>query len=168
MDNNIVIGQIAKAVGIRGEIKINPLTDDMHRFSALKTVYIGGAPYQILSCRFDKAFVFLKLTDVPTRENAQKLVGDYVEISRDDAIVPEGGYLIVDIIGCRFYLDDATEIGTVTDVSQFGAADVFTIEGNGRTCRCPFLNKVILRIDTRDKTIVADKKQFEAVCVYED
>ncbi len=168
MENNIIIGQIIKAVGIKGEIKIQPLTNDMRRYNLLEEVYIENAPYQIMSCRFDKAFVFLKLNGIDTREKAESLIGEYLEIGRNEAIIPEGGYLIVDIIGCRFYLNDGTEIGVVTDVAQYGAADVFTIEGEDGVCRCPFLKKIIVRIDIQSKTIIADKKQFQAVCVYED
>lgn len=168
MNDNIIIGRIIKAVGVKGEIKVNPITDDMHRYVKLKTVYIGGVPYQILSCRFDKAFVYLKLNGVVSREDAEKLIGDFIEIDRINAVIPEGGYLIADIEGCRFYLSDGTELGIVTDVAQYGAADVFTIEGNGKVCRCPFLNRVIVKIDTDSKTIIADKNEFAGVCVYED
>ena len=96
MNDKIVIGRVAKAVGIKGEIKILPITDDMRRYDKLKAVYIGGAPYQIMSCRFDKAFVFLKLREINTRDAAGKLADEYVEIDRGDAIIPEGGYLIAD------------------------------------------------------------------------
>ena len=158
MNDNIIIGRVVKAVGIKGEIKVAPL----------KTVYITGIPYQILSCRFDKAFVFLKLNGIFTRDDAEKIVGDYLEIDRVNAIVPENGYLIADIEGCKLFLSDGEEVGVITDVAQYGAADVFTIEGNGKVCRCPFLNKVIEKIDVESKIIVANKKEFTAVCVYED
>ena len=168
MKENIVIGRVIKAVGIKGEIKITPITDDMLRYKKLKTVYISGIPYQILSCRFDKAFVFLKLSGISTRDDAEKIVGDYVEIDRVNALVPENAYLIADIEGCTMYLSDGEMVGVITDVAQYGAADVFTIEGNGKVCRCPFLNKVIVKIDVESKIVVADKKEFTAVCVYED
>lgn len=168
MNDNIIIGRVVKAVGIKGEIKVAPITDDMLRYKKLKTVYITGIPYQILSCRFDKAFVFLKLNGFFTRADAEKIVGDYLEIDRVNAIVPENGYLIADIEGCKLFLSDGEEVGVITDVAQYGAADVFTIEGNGKVCRCPFLNKVIEKIDVESKIIVANKKEFTAVCVYED
>ena len=76
MNDNIIIGRVVKAVGIKGEIKVAPITDDMLRYKKLKTVYITGIPYQILSCRFDKAFVFLKLNGFFTRDDAEKIVGD--------------------------------------------------------------------------------------------
>ncbi|MBS6477339.1 MAG: 16S rRNA processing protein RimM [Firmicutes bacterium] len=168
MNDNIIIGRVVKAVWIKGEIKVAPITDDMLRYKKLKTVYITGIPYQILSCRFDKAFVFLKLNGFFTRVDAEKIVGDYLEIDRVNAIVPENGYLIADIEGCKLFLSDGEEVGVITDVAQYGAADVFTIEGNGKVCRCPFLNKVIEKIDVESKIIVANKKEFTAVCVYED
>ena len=169
MNNNIVIGQIVRAVGIRGEIKVKPLTDDMLRYKKLKIVYVNGIPYQISSCRFDKAFVFLKLSGIDTRDQAESLTDDYLEIDRINSVdLSVDSYFIVDIVGCKFYLTDGTEIGTVTDVAQYGAADVFTIEKGKAICRCPFLKKLISRIDTESKIIVADKKVFGEVSVYED
>lgn len=169
MDNSIIIGKVIKVIGIKGEIKINPLTDDMLRFKKLKIIYLNGIPYHILSCRFDKAFVYLKLSGINSRDEAEKLVDEYVEIDRVNAITPqENSYLIVDIIGCRFYLNDGSFIGKVIDVAQYGAADVFTIEKDEAVCRCPFLKKLISKIDIESKVIIADKKEFEAVCIYED
>ena len=143
MNNNIVIGQIVRAVGIRGELKVKPLTDDMLRYKKLKSVYVNGVPYQICSCRFDKAFVFLKLSGIDTRDDAEKRVDDFVEIDRVHSVdLSDDSYFIVDIVGCKFYLSDGSEIGVVTDVSQYGAADVFTIENGKAVCRCPFLKKL--------------------------
>lgn len=168
MDNNIVIGRVIKVVGIKGEIKVQPITDDMLRYKKLKTVYVNGIPYQILSCRFDKAFVFLKLSGIVTREEAEKIVGSFVEIDRVHAVIPADSYLIADIIGCKFYLSDGSLVGTVTDVSQYGAADVFTISDGKDICRCPFLNKMIVKVDVDSKIIIANQNEFKAVCVYED
>jgi len=169
MNNNIVIGQVVRAVGIRGELKVKPLTDDMLRYKKLKIVYLCGVPYQISSCRFDKAFVFLKLSGIDTRDDAEKHVDDFVEIDRIHSVdLSEDSYFIVDIVGCKFYLSDGTEIGKVTDVSQYGAADVFTIEKGDEVCRCPFLKKLVIKIDTESKVIIADKKVFGEVSIYED
>ena len=169
MNNNIVIGQIVRAVGIRGELKVKPLTDDMLRYKKLKSVYVNGVPYQISSCRFDKAFVFLKLSGIDTRDDAEKRVDDFVEIDRVHSVdLSEDSYFIVDIVGCKFYLSDGSEVGVVTDVSQYGAADVFTIENGKEVCRCPFLKKLVVKIDTESKVIIADKKVFAEVSVYED
>ena len=55
----ITIGEILKAQGIKGEIKIKPLTDDIERFRKLKMVYIDGVPYKISSKRIDDKFVYL-------------------------------------------------------------------------------------------------------------
>ena len=169
MNNNIVIGQIVRAVGIRGELKVKPLTDDMLRYKKLKSVYVNGVPYQICSCRFDKAFVFLKLSGIDTRDDAEKRVDDFVEIDRVHSVdLSDDSYFIVDIVGCKFYLSDGSEIGVVTDVSQYGAADVFTIENGKSVYRCPFLKKLVVKIDTESKVIIADKKVFAEVSVYED
>lgn len=45
MNDYITIGEIVRAQGIRGEIKVRPLTDDPERFYRLKVVYISDVPY---------------------------------------------------------------------------------------------------------------------------
>jgi len=45
---------------------------------------------------------------------------------------------------------------------------VFTIEKGDEVCRCPFLKKLVIKIDTESKVIIADKKVFGEVSIYED
>ena len=71
MDGYITIGVIIKAQGIKGEIKVRPLTDDSSRFFKLKIVYISGIPYRIRDIRIDR-FVYLKLDGVDDRNAAQE------------------------------------------------------------------------------------------------
>ncbi len=56
MSNNIIIGKIIKAQGIKGELKVKPLTDDVLRYNKLKTVIIGGANYLVRRSRTDGGF----------------------------------------------------------------------------------------------------------------
>lgn len=76
----ITIGQIVKAVGIRGEIKIKPITDDPARFRRLKIVYIKSKPYKIESCRFDGDYVVFKLSGISDRNAAEELRNFFIEI----------------------------------------------------------------------------------------
>ena len=71
----------------KGEIKVNPLTDDNKRFFDLKRVVIGGAEYSVASARVTPAGVFIKLTGIDDRNAAELLRGKDVEAARED--VPE-------------------------------------------------------------------------------
>ena len=53
MPETIVIGEVLKPQGVRGEIKVKPLLDDAADMRSFKKVYIGGKEYKVLSCRTD-------------------------------------------------------------------------------------------------------------------
>lgn len=169
MNEFITIGQIVRGVGIRGELKVKPITDDINRYKKLKVVYVKSTPYKMLSCRFDETFVYVKLSGIDDRTKADSLRDCYIEIDRVNAVdLDEGNYFIADIIGCKVFTDDSVEIGKVTEVNQFGAADVFTVSDGQRTVRFPFLKKMIVKVDVETGIIVLKADVFAEVSVYED
>ncbi|MBO5215072.1 MAG: 16S rRNA processing protein RimM [Clostridia bacterium] len=169
MNEFITIGQIVRGVGIRGELKVKPLTDDVNRYKKLKVVYVKSTPYRMLSCRFDETFVYIKLSGIDDRTQADALRDCYIEIDRVNAVdLEEGTYFIADIVGCKVFTDDSTEIGKVIEVNQFGAADVFTVSDGQKTVRFPFLKKMIVKVDVEAGIIVLKADVFAEVSVYED
>ncbi len=169
MDGYITIGEIIKAQGIKGEIKVRPLTDDSSRFFKLKIVYISGIPYRIRDIRIDR-FVYLKLDGVDDRNAAQALVGRNVDIDRVFAapLEDEFTFYIADVEGCAL-LADGKRIGIIESVEQFGAADVFTVRcDDGRVLRFPYLKKLLIAFDADKKTFDVISAELERVSVYED
>ena len=164
----ITIGEILKAQGISGEVKVKPLTDDISRFKKLKKVFIAGKELDVLSVRINDGFVFLKLGGISDRNNAQLLTGKMLEIDRAGAVeLPKDAYFIADVIGCLVRLSDGTFVGKVDYVYQNGAADVFEVIGE-KNVMFPFLNDLIISVDLTEKIIVLDKNEFQKVAVYED
>ncbi len=66
MPETIVIGEVLKPQGVRGEIKVKPLLDDAADMRSFKKVYIGGKEYKVLSCRADAQAAYLALSALPT------------------------------------------------------------------------------------------------------
>lgn len=164
----ITIGEIVKAQGIKGELKIKPLTDDVLRFKKLKQVFINKLAYQILSLRINGGFVYATLDGIADRNKAELFVGSSVEIDRINAVdLPENTYFIADIIGCEVFKSDGSYLGKVDYVYQNGAADVYEVKGE-RNLMFPFLNDVIASIDVENKKIVVKTDEFDRVAVYED
>lgn len=166
----ITVGEIIKAQGIKGELKIKPLTDSPERFFSLKAVYIGNAAYKVSHVRVD-GFVYLKLAGIDTRNDAEAQVGKRIEIDRVLAAPLEDGYTfyIADVEGSALIDEHGERLGTITEVSQFGAADVFTVETvDGRVMRFPYLKKLLLAADTQNKTFAVYKDELARVTVYED
>ncbi len=169
MNEYITIGQIVRAVGIRGELKIKPLTDDAMRFKRLKIVYLKSAPHRIEACRFDKDFVYLRLSGIADRTTAESVQNEYLQIDRINAVdLEEGSYFIADIIGCKVIDDNGVELGKVTEINQYGSADVYTVINGKSVVRFPFLKKMIVKIDVDTGIIILKRSVFDEVSVYED
>lgn len=163
----ITIGVIVKAQGIKGEVKIYPLTDNTDRFANLEKVYIKGKEYGIESVKELVNGLFIKLAGVNDRNASEALKGANVEIERKDAVKPEEGrYLIVDVIGSKV-VADGVELGILTDILQNGCADVYCVSGD-KPFMFPALKDVIIDIDTDNKIITLEPIRLQEVAVYED
>jgi len=167
------IGYVKKPQGLKGEIKVEPLTDDINRFYDLDWVYIrdskmGVRQIPIRGIRVQKDHVYLSLEGVTNRDQAEQLRHQYLWIDREHAVkLPEGFYFICDIIGCQAYDLQGVLLGEVVDVLQPGSNDVYVIKGNGKEILVPALRSVVKKIDIQEKRILIDMSQLEEVEVRE-
>ena len=162
------IGEIVKAQGIKGEVKIKPYSTDCSHFQNLKLAYLDVFPHKLRSIAVRGGFAYALFEGVNDRNAAEKLVGKVVKIDRRDAAeTAEGEYYVCDILGSKVVFDDGEVIGEVADVQNFGSADVYTVKG-GRTVRFPFLKRMIISVDIESKIITLERQGFGEVCVYED
>lgn len=169
MEEYIEIGEIVRAHGINGDLKIKKLTSDTERFKKLKLVYIEGKPYKIMQLRDAGDFVFLRFSGVTNRNEAEALKGKFISIDRVNAIdLQEGEYFIVDLIGSEIVTVNGEKLGVIKDISSFGSADVIEAEGERGKFGFPFLNKLVFKIDIEAKLFIVKAEEFEKVVVYED
>ena len=86
MEDLLVVGQIINTHGLRGEMKVMPLTEDMRRFDYLEYVILKGKKVKVEGVKYFKDKVILKLEGINSIEEAEKLKRTYLEIEREDAI----------------------------------------------------------------------------------
>ncbi|MNO76405.1 Ribosome maturation factor RimM [compost metagenome] len=154
MEQFLNVGQIVNTHGVKGEVKVFPLTDDPMRFKKLKKVIIDNKEVQILSYKFQKDRVILKLEGVDTMDDAIRLKGKYLKVSREDAVkLPKDTYFIADLIGCSVFDTDETPLGEVYDVIKTGSNDVYWVKGI-KELLIPVLKEIVLDINVEDKKIV--------------
>ena len=166
--NRYTIGIILKPHGVRGAIKVGPMTDDVARFKSLEKVYIENKMYKVLNAQISPNEVILTLDGLTDRNQAELFRNKDIQVEKADAVkLQEGRYFIVDIVGCEVFVEDKS-IGKVDEVLQNGAADVYVIKSKDKECMVPALKTLLLNVDTENKKIVLDKKVFEEVVVYED
>ena len=164
-----IVGSVLRPHGVRGAIKIEPLTDDISRFKNLKKVFIDNTQYNVNKVQISTNEVYLTLETVDNRDAAEKLRNKNIQVEKEDAVpLEEGRYFIVDLISSRVVVGDKT-IGTLVDILQHGSADVYVVMmPNKKTAMFPALKKLLKNVDIENKTITLDEKVFEEVVVYED
>ena len=150
----ISVGQIVNTHGIKGELKVYPLTDDMKRFRKLDKVYIDGAQRNVVWCKFQPTTVIMKIEHLDTVEEAIKLKDKYLEVEKGLAIkLPEGRNFVTDIIGCMVYDTKEIPIGKISDVIFTGSNDVYWIKGEPEVL-IPALKKIVVNINVKNKKII--------------
>lgn len=147
----LAIGQILKPHGVRGEMRVRPLTDLPERFTWLETVYVGEQaqrPYQVAGVRFHQDIVLLQLHDVPTREAAALLRGQVLLVPIDEAIpLAEDEYFLFELEGLAVYTDEDEHLGEITAVLETGANTVLVVDGDQGELLLPNIPDVVLDID---------------------
>ena len=164
----INVGKILKPQGIRGELKILPLTDDVSRFRALKYLIVKGQAMPVLSLRITEGYVYCVLQGVNDRNTAETLRDEFVSVERKDAVkLEEGRHFIVDLIGCKIFAESEL-IGELDDVLQNTKTDVYVVKTQKGTAMFPVVDDLIECTDTDNKTIKVNKKRLSEIIVYED
>lgn len=165
MQSEIVIGQVLKPQGVRGEVKIKALVDDADDLKAVKTVYIGGAEYKVLSVRADAQAAYLALSGVADRNAAELLRGKEVLARRSDLPpLDEGRYYIVDVVGCAVVTDGGKTLGEITDVLP-AHTDIFVVKEGETERMFPAADGVILNVDVEKKIVTVSGKRIGEVLV---
>ena len=169
----LLLGEIVRPQGIRGEVKVKHFTDDPYRFEDLETVYIKrGNEYQpigVTGARVQKDDVYLTLEGILDRNEAEKLRGTQLWVDRANAVeLDEDSVFIADILGAKAYDTQGKEIGVLKDVLTPGGVDVFVFKTAQGTMMMPALKTVILTMDADEGRIVLDENRLEEVALYED
>lgn len=159
----MVIGQIVAPFGLRGEMKIEPLTDFPERFSGLTEVFVGPdrRPVHIERARPHKRQVVLKLAGIDTPEGVAVLRGLDLAVPRSDAMrLPEGHFYLADILGMDVVVD-GERLGSVFTVLRTGSNDVYVVRHGGREILIPAIKDAVTKVDFERRLITVERWAVE-------
>lgn len=145
-------GKIVGTHGIKGELRVEPWCDSAEFLTRFSTLYWDGGTQsvQVLGARVHKNQALLRLDGVTTVEQADVLRGRVLFINREDAVLPKGAHFIQDLVGARVLdaQDESTCYGTLTQVFQTGANDVYEVtDKDKRQYLVPVIPQVVKEID---------------------
>lgn len=154
------IGKIVNTQGIKGEMRVIPLTDDVSRFDDLKYVLIDDTLMMyknVQYVKYHKNFVILKLDGIDNMNDAEKYKNKYILVDRKDAIdLPEGSYFICDIIDLEVYDIDGKRLGRVADILKTGSNDVYIVKNGENEIMLPALKSVVKSIDIENSKMIVE------------
>jgi 16S rRNA processing protein RimM len=153
-----LIGIIVKPQGIKGEVKVKPVSPDPERFNYLEKVYIrlkNVQTYSIENIRISNSFVFLKFAQINSRNDAELLRGKEILISEDQLIdLDDGEYFVHDLIGCQIISEDGLIIGEIEDIIQSSSNDIYLVKNRkGHEYLIPAIADVIQKVDIQAKQV---------------
>jgi 16S rRNA processing protein RimM len=152
----VTVGRITTAHGIRGEVKVEPLTDFPERFERGSRLWLDGVPHDVERGRWQGRNVILKLTGVDGRTQAEALAGKELLAPEAMQIEDEDVYYLHDIIGLSVEDSSGEKLGQLIDVFSTGANDVYVVRGEQGELLLPALDDVVLDVDPKAGRIVVE------------
>ena len=157
MEQLLQVGVISSTHGIRGEVKVFPTTDDVKRFNKLKKVILDTGrehlPLEVESVKFFKQFAIVKFKGIDNINDIEKYKGKSLLVDRENAVkLRKDEYFIADMIGLQVYTEDGEAFGTMKDVLETGANDVYIIDSiHYGEVLIPAIKQCILNVDIENQ-----------------
>lgn len=169
----LIAGEVLKPQGLDGLVKVRVDMDAPEMMLEINMLYTNESHgYQTLpvtAAQIREGYAFLRFEGINNREAAEILRGKVLYMKREEAPkLPEGRYYICDLIGCGIYTRDNKLIGTIREVMQPGANDVYVADTSRGEMLLPVLKHVIIDIDVIKRAVYVDEDKLDEVAVFGD
>ena len=156
MEKFLKIGAVTTTHGVRGEMKVFPTTDDPQRFLDLDEVILTNGKqsetHSIVGVKFVKNLVILKLEGIESMDEAVRYRSWDVMIPREKGVpLKENEYYVADVIGMMVRTEDGKLFGTLKDVMETGANDVYVVQTKEHgEVLIPAIKACIMRVNVEE------------------
>lgn len=151
----MTIGRITSIHGIKGELRVMPLTDFPARFDAGAEVWLDGAPRRVRRSRWQGKELIVWLEGVDTRDAAEALRGKEL-MAPSPTQLEEGVFYQHDIVGLQAVTPQGETLGRVSEVLATGSNDVYVVTGARGELLLPALEDVVHEIDVANGRIIVE------------
>ena len=148
----IEAGRIVNTHGVAGEVKIEVWLDSPEFMKRFKRLFLDGKERKVEAARVQKSFLLCKIEGVNDVNAAMALKGKTVSIAREDAKLPTGSFFVQDILGARVEDEQGNLVGTLTDVLERPASNIYVVTGETEHL-IPAVPTFILRTDAENGVI---------------
>lgn len=157
----LAIGQIVGPHGIRGEVKVQPMTDFPERFKAGSSVFLAEStgpvdarPITITAARPNQEQYLVLFEGIRNRNMAETLRWQYVLIP-EDAAMPLGEHenYLHDLMGLQVVTDAGQVLGEIKEILLTPANDVYLVRGELGEVLIPATREVVVNVDLATRTM---------------
>jgi 16S rRNA processing protein RimM len=144
--------------GIRGELRIDLLTDSPDRFAEGNSVWILGAPRAILGARpYRMMMAIIEIAGVETRNDAEALRGALLEVPESElADLHEDEYYRFEIVGLDVFDGAGRALGKIERIIDTGANDVYAVVNDEGELLLPAIDSVVREVDVEGGRMVVE------------
>lgn len=161
MDRLVVIGEIVRPHGLRGHVRVTPLTDDPARFERLDACVVWDATRdvrhvrRITTARRQGRGVIVALAGCDSVETARALAGWLIAVPEAEALDPGSGHFYPwQLTGCRVTTEDGREVGRVTGIERSPAHDLWVVADGAREHLVPAVPEIVVEVDLAGRRVV--------------
>ena len=155
----LIVGKIIKPHGIRGGLKVLPITKDPDRFKQLESIYIGDenlpkASYTLEQVSYTPRHLVVYLKGINNRNDAETLRDAYLYVPAEQALeLPEGSFYYYELVGMSVQDQEGRTLGLVKDVVDYPAHRMFVVDIDGRDVLIPDVQDIVKKIDAQKRMI---------------
>jgi 16S rRNA processing protein RimM len=161
MERLVVIGQIARPHGLRGQVRVTPRTDDPQRFERLETCVLWDAArderriHRVTAARRQGATVVLSLAGCDSVEAARSLAGRLVAVPESQALRPgPGRFYPWQLEGCHVVTEDGRVVGRVRGIEPSPAHDLWVVQDGAGEHLIPAVPAIVVEVDLAARRVV--------------
>jgi 16S rRNA processing protein RimM len=156
----ITIGKAVKPFGVKGEVKIEALTDFPERFRKLRRAFLVSPAGKEIACeirsvRYAGGIPFILFTGYDSPEKAKALNGWFIKVPEEETVpLPEGSYYWYELIGMEVVSESGDVLGAIVDIFETGSNDVYVVKRGRKEVYIPATREVIRQVDRKVKRMV--------------
>ncbi len=152
----VAVGRVLGAHGTKGALRVESLSDVPGRFAPGAAVWLQAVRRVIQSASAGRGALILKLEGIDDRASAERMRGEVLEVPETERPpLPPGAYYTDDLIGLRVVDPEGRLLGTLEEVVETGANDVYVVRGPRGELLLPAVDDVVLEVDLEGKRMVA-------------
>jgi 16S rRNA processing protein RimM len=155
LSERVEIGYVARAHGVRGELRVvlhNPTSEALDAASA---VWLGEERFELKHGRAVDGAWLLTLDGLDDRDRAEALKGRTLSVPREALGLEPGEFILMDLVGCHVFLPDGTRWGAIVDI-DVGPQDRLVIHDGDNERLLPAVDAFMVEIDIEAGRVVVD------------